>query len=133
MRLLAAAAIALSFAASARAACLLPAQKAMTEAELLFGRDIPGGGKVSDSDWSKFVDEVVAQAFPDGFTVGDAEGAWRDARTGAAVHEKSKVVFVEAKGSPELAGKLERVADVYKKRFRQDAVGIVTREVCAAF
>ena len=76
---------------------------------------------------------MVAQAFPDGFTVGDAEGAWRDARTGAAVHEKSKVVFVDAQGSPELAGRLARVADVYKKRFRQDAVGIVTREVCAAF
>lgn len=133
MKVFAAVAVAVSLCASAQAACLLPTQKAMTEAQLLFGRDIPGGGKVSDADWAKFVDEVVAQAFPDGFTVGDAEGAWRDAKTGAAVHEKSKFVFVEAQGSPELAGRLERVAEIYRRRFRQDAVGIVTRDVCAAF
>jgi hypothetical protein len=120
-------------AAPAGAKCLLSAQKPMTEIQLLFGRDIPGGGTVSDGDWSAYVGEVIAQAFPDGFTVSDAEGAWRDARTGAAVHEKSKVVFIEAPASPELAGRLERVADVYRRRFHQDAVGIVTRDVCAAF
>jgi len=129
--------MALAFAglmcASAQAACLLPTQTAMTEAQLLFGRDIPGGGQVSDGDWSKFENEVLSLAFPDGFTVGEAQGAWRDARTGAAVHERTKVVFIEAAGSPELAGRLERVADVYRKRFHQDAVGIVTRDVCAAF
>lgn len=130
MRLIAAALVA--FSASAEAACLLPAQKPMTEAQLLFGRDIPGGGQVSDADWTKFENEVLSAAFPDGFTVNDAQGAWRDAKTGAAVHEKSKVVFVE-QASPELAGRLERVADVYRRRFHQDAVGIVTREVCAAF
>jgi Protein of unknown function (DUF3574) len=79
------------------------------------------------------VNEVVAVAFPDGFTVSDAEGAWRDAKTGAAVHEKSKIVFIEAPASTELGGRIERVADVYRRRFHQDAVGIVTREVCAAF
>ena len=131
MRLAAAALFA--FCASAQAACLLPTQKPMTEAQLLFGRDIPGGGHVSDADWLKFENEVLSVAFPDGFTVSDAQGAWRDAKTGAAVHEKSKVVFIEDAGGPELAGRLERVADVYRKRFRQDAVGIVTREVCAAF
>ncbi|HWA92442.1 MAG TPA: DUF3574 domain-containing protein [Rhizomicrobium sp.] len=120
-------------AAPAQAACLLPAQKAMVEAELMFGREIPGGGAVSDADWTKFVDEVLAEAFPGGFTVSDAEGAWRDAKTGAAVREKSKLVFVDGKGDAALAGRLERVADVYKRRFRQDAVGIVTREICAAF
>ena len=89
-----AAALVLIVCAPAQAACLLSTQQEMTEAQLLFGRDIPGGGEVSDTDWSKFVDEVVAQAFPDGFTVSDAEGAWRDVKTGAAVHEKSKIVFV---------------------------------------
>ena len=120
-------------AAPAGAKCLLAKQKPMTEVQLLFGRDIPGGGTVGDDDWSKYVNEVIAEAFPDGFTVSDAEGAWRDAKTGAAVHEKSKIVFIEAGASPELAGRLERVADVYRRRFHQDAVGIVTREVCAAF
>jgi hypothetical protein len=124
---------ALLIAPAAEAKCLLPTQTAMTEAELMFGRDIPGGGTVSDADWKTFVDEVLAEAFPDGFTVSDAEGTWRDAKTGAAVREKSKLVFVDGRADAALAGKLQRVTDVYRKRFRQDAVGIVTREVCAAF
>jgi hypothetical protein len=130
-----ASAVALMLAASlpAQAKCLLATQKPMTEVQLLFGRDIPGGGTVSDNDWTAYVNEVVAVAFPDGFTASDAQGTWRDAKTGAAVHEKSKIVFIEASASPELAGRLERVADVYRRRFHQDAVGIVTREVCAAF
>jgi len=130
----AAAALALlAFVAPASAKCLLATQKPMVETQLLFGRDIPGGGTVSDQDWSAYVNEVVAVAFPDGFTVSDAQGTWRDAKTGAAVHEKSKIVFIEQPSSAELAGRLERVADVYRRRFHQDAVGIVTREVCAAF
>jgi hypothetical protein len=130
----AAAALALLLLAGpAQAACLLPAQKTMVEAQLIFGRDIPGGGTVGDADWSGFVNDVVAQAFPAGFTVSDAEGAWRDAKTGGAVREKSKLVIIDAPGDAALAGRLERVADIYRKRFHQDAVGIVTREVCAAF
>jgi hypothetical protein len=119
--------------AAAEASCLLKTQKPMVEAELFFGRDIPGGGKVSDAQWRDFVNTALAAAFPDGFTIDDAEGAWRDARTGAAVREDSKVVFVEGDGTAAFAGKLERIADAYKRRFHQDAVGIVTRPVCAAF
>lgn len=119
--------------AAADASCLLKTQKPMVEAELFFGRDIPGGGKVSDAQWRDFVDSALAVAFPDGFTIDDAQGAWRDAKTGAAVREDSKVVFVEGDGTSAFAGRIERVADVYKRRFHQDAVGIVTRPVCAAF
>ena len=124
---------ALLIATSAQAKCLLPPQKAMTEAQLLFGRDIAGGGTVSDADWSDFMATVVAQDFPDGFTVTDAEGAWRDAKTGGAVHENSKIVLIDGRATKEFAAKLKHVADSYRARFHQDAVGIVTREVCAAF
>ena len=123
----------LLIAPAAEARCLIKAQKPMVEAELFFGRDIPGGGKVSDADWAGFVDGVVADAFPDGFTVDDAQGAWRDAKTRTAVREDSKVVIVEGDGTKAFAAKLVHVADAYKKRFRQDAVGIVTRPICAAF
>lgn len=118
---------------AADASCLLKAQKPMVEAELFFGRDIPGGGKVSDAEWSDFVNTALAVAFPEGFTIDDAQGAWRDAKTGAAVREDSKVVFVEGDGTAAFAGTVERVAEIYRRRFRQDAVGIVTRPVCAAF
>ena len=119
--------------APAGAKCLLASQKAMTEAQLFFGRDIPGGGEVSDDDWSKFASDVIAGEFPEGFTVSDAEGVWRDARTSGAVHEKSKIVLIDGHASPQFAKKLRHIADNYRARFHQDAVGVVTREVCAAF
>ncbi|MBV9990916.1 MAG: DUF3574 domain-containing protein [Alphaproteobacteria bacterium] len=131
--LIAAPAILTFSAVPAGAACLLATQKPMTEAELLFGRDIPGGGTVSDADWTSFVDTALAVTFPDGFTIDDAQGGWRDVKTGAAVREASKIVLVDGDGSAMFGARLERVAEAYRKRFHQDAVGIVTREVCAAF
>jgi hypothetical protein len=125
--------LALVMSAPAGAKCLLGSQRAATEAQLFFGRDIPGGGQVSDDDWLKFVNEVIAADFPNGFTVSDADGAWKDAKTGGAVHEKSKLVLVDGRSTPEFASKLRHIADTYKARFHQDAVGIVTREVCAVF
>lgn len=124
---------ALVAASGAQAKCLLPAQKPMIEAELLFGRDIPGGGTVSDEDWSDFANTAIAREFPDGFTVGDAEGTWRDTASGTAVQERSKIVLIDGRATPVFAKKLKHVADLYRARFRQDAVGIVTREVCASF
>ena len=124
---------ALLAASGVQAKCLLPAQKPMVEAELLFGRDIPGGGTVSDEAWADFATTAITQEFPDGFTVSDAEGTWRDAANGAAVHERSKIVLIDGRATPVFARKLKRVAELYRARFRQDAVGIVTREVCAAF
>jgi len=119
--------------APASAKCLLASQKTMTEAEMFFGRDIPGGGEVSDDDWSKFANDVIAAEFPGGFSVSDAQGAWRDAKTGGAVHERSKIVLVDGRASPDFAKKLRRIAESYRARFHQDSVGVITREVCAAF
>ena len=119
--------------APASAKCLLVSQKSMTEAQLFFGRDIPGGGQVSDDEWSKFASDVIAAEFPDGFTVSDAEGAWRDARTGGAVHEKSKIVLIDGRPTQAFARKLRHITESYRARFHQDAVGVVTREICAAF
>lgn len=117
----------------AGAKCLLASQKTMTEAQLFFGRDIPGGGEVGDDEWSKFVNDVIAREFPNGFTVSDADGAWRAAKTGGAVHERSKIVLIDGHATPQFARKLRHIADAYRTRFHQDAVGVVTREVCAAF
>jgi len=125
--------LALLACAPASAKCLLASQKAMTEAQLFFGRDIPGGGQVSDDAWAKFVSDVIAQDFPGGFSITDTEGAWRDARTGGAVHEKSKIVLIDGRATPDFARKVRHIAESYRTRFHQDAVGVVTRQVCAAF
>src|SRR5688500_1541434 len=45
---------------------------------LYFGRNIPGGGVVSESDWESFLAEVITPRFPAGLSVFRAQGQWRD-------------------------------------------------------
>lgn len=88
---------------------------------LYFGRDIPGGGRVSDEEWSTFLREVVTPRFPDGLTVVRAEGQWRDAQ-GRVVTEPSAMVELMHPASAEADAAVEAIAAEYKRRFRQEAV-----------
>lgn len=113
--------------------CLLPQEKRMLVAELFFGRNAPGRGPVTEAEWAAFAAEVVSREFPDGFTVLDGAGQWRNPQTGAIAREPSKILVVVAERTPELRDRLTRVIDTYRARFRQLSVGIVTRTACAAF
>jgi hypothetical protein len=119
-------------AAGESASCPLAGQSAMTEAELFFGLAIKGRGPVTAPEWRDFAADTLTRIFPLGFTVTDGSGQWMDSERHRIVRERAKVVVVVA-DSAGLADKLSAVARVYKKRFRQQSVGIVTRPVCAAF
>jgi len=113
--------------------CLLPAEKRMLVAELFFGRDIAGRASLSEAEWRAFAAEFVTPNFPDGFTAFDAQGQWRNPATGAVSSAPTKVLLVAAPRTPDLAPRLSSVIEAYKTRFRQQSVGIVTRDSCAAF
>jgi hypothetical protein len=91
--------------------------------ELYFGRNIPTGGRVSESDWQKFVDEVVTPRFPDGLTVLDADGQWRG-KDGSIAREESKVIVLlyPRKARKVMNTKIEEIRAEYKRRFAQEAV-----------
>ncbi|MBV8979225.1 MAG: DUF3574 domain-containing protein [Alphaproteobacteria bacterium] len=124
--------LAVALTAALATACPFAGERPMIEAELFFGRDIQGHGIVSEAQWADFADQVLAPAFPAGFTVEDASGSWRDG-AGRMVHEPTKVVVVTISRGPTLAGKLRGVIGAYRMRFRQQSVGLVSRAVCAAF
>ncbi len=44
-----------------------------------------------------------------------------------------KIVLIAVKRAPDLAPRLSAVIDAYKTRFRQQSVGVITRDSCAAF
>ena len=114
-------------------ACLLPGEQQMLVAELFFSRGIKGREPLSDAEWAAFAAQTVTPNFPDGFTVFDSEGQWRNPQTGLIAHERTKILLVAAKREPDLAQRLSAVVDAYKARFRQQSVGIITRDSCAAF
>ncbi len=103
--------------------------KPMTSADLYFGLSIPGGGAVSEAEWQRFVDEEITPRFPDGLTITDAKGQWRDAS--GIVREPSKHLFViKASGD---ADKLAAVRAAYRARYHQDSVLLVETPVCGSF
>lgn len=105
----------------------------MLVAELFFGRNIPGRGMLEDSEWNRFAAEVVTPNFPDGFTVFDGGGQWRNPATGPISAEPTRILLVAAERRPDLSARISAVIDSYKTRFRQKSVGIITRDSCAAF
>ncbi len=105
----------------------------MLVAELFFGRDIAGRPPLTDREWAAFAEEVVAPKFPDGFTVFDGDGQWQDPLTRSMAHERSRILLVATRRSPDLPARLTAVIDAYKARFHQQSVGIITRDACAAF
>ena len=107
---------------------LIPA----VEIDLYFGRDKPVGGEVSDADWNAFLAEVVTSRFPDGLSVFDASGQFRD-RSGRIVQERSKRLVVVVFDAPAHRAKLAEIIDAYKQRFGQNSVFRIEQPVCAGF
>lgn len=130
-------AIALALAACAPApreteACAAPARERVV-ADMYFGRNIGGELGVSDAQWEAFVAAEITPRFPDGLTIADAEGQWRDSATGAIVREPSKqlTVFLSEEGRDRAA--LQTIADAYKSQFQQQAVALVIERSCVSF
>lgn len=100
-------------------------------AELLFGRG--GHPGVSNAAWKRFLDREITPRFPDGLTVTDAAGQWRDPATGSIVREKSKRVEIVLFGHGDNQARLDAVAAAYKRQFHQRSVGIIIESICVSF
>lgn len=101
------------------------------ETQLFFGLSKPNGGIVSEREWESFAAAEIAPRFPEGFSVLDGAGFWRDASTQKTISEKSKVV-VRMHGDGADA-EIAAIVAAYKTKFQQDAVLRVDRPVCAQF
>jgi hypothetical protein len=104
------------------------AQKSWMVAELLFGRS-----NVSDRSWDRFLAAEVTPRFPDGLTVYDARGQWRNPETKTISRERSKVVMIAMPPGADNDVRLQAVIDAYKTRFRQQSVGLILRPSCVSF
>jgi len=108
-------------------------QKSAAVADLLFGRNIGGRLGVSEADWRRFLAAEVSPRFPAGLTVVDAAGQWRDTDTNRVVREPSKIVTIVLPEREGNQANIDAVVEAYKRRFRQQAVGVVIRPACVAF
>jgi hypothetical protein len=109
------------------------AQQPKMVAELMFGRDIGHGVGVSEAEWQRFVARELVSRFPDGLTIIDAIGQWRDRDSGRIVREPSKHVEIVLPGNKDDEARLDAVVAAYKRTFHQHSVGVILRPACVAF
>jgi hypothetical protein len=118
---------ALSLALLLPAACCAPAaihcnpgeQPAVLET-LYFGTARHGGGAVSEREWQDFVRAEVSPRLPQGYTLLEAEGQWRNA-AGEVEREHSHVLQVAHTAATE-GEALDQITQRYKSQFGQEAV-----------
>ena len=105
-----------------------------TIAEAYFGRNVKTRAPVTDAEWARFMADTVTPAFPDGLTVLDGLGQWRNA-AGQISREDSKVLVLVLPGQDQAAAsaRLALVTAAWKARFAQESVLTVFRAGCAAF
>lgn len=106
--------------------------KPMQRSELFFGLSIPGGKEVSEAQWQAFVDDTITPRFPEGFTVIDGAGQWRES-SGNIAHERSKILVIIHDSDARTYLKMDQIRDEYKRRFHQEAVIRETEDAQVAF
>ena len=128
---LAALAVFVPVSVRAEEACRAPAQSKLA-IELMFGRNVEGRLVVTDRAWTRFVADEVTPRFPEGFSVVDASGQYRNARGGIAFEPSKLMVIVAAEGA-QTEDSVAAIVAAYKMKFNQRLVGVLTRVVCASF
>lgn len=94
------------------------------QTNLYFGLALEAGGEVSEAEWNTFLAEEMTPRFPDGFTVIDAYGQWRDPSLADApiIREKTKLLIIVHPGTAEAERAITEIKSLYKKRFDQKSV-----------
>ena len=126
-------AVLLSGSAQAQSLECRGAQKAQQVAELIFGRRIGTRVAVTETQFVLFVGDEITTRFPDGLTVFDAAGQWRDQISNKITREPSKIVLIVLPGKDEDFARLNEIAEAYKRRFQQQSVGMILRPACVSF
>jgi len=99
---------------------------------LYFGQNIGMDRTVSPDDWRDFVATVVTPHFPNGLTILQGDGQWRDPH-GNLVREHVYIIEVEHAPSAEIDAAIAAIAAEYKTRFQQDAVLRITEHATMRF
>ncbi|MEM1048332.1 MAG: DUF3574 domain-containing protein [Pseudomonadota bacterium] len=103
-----------------------------TEYRLFFGRNDQDREVVSDAAWRDFLATEITPRFPDGLTVMDAAGQWRDG-AGTLIRERSKMVLILAVPGSDGGERVDAIIAAYKDRFDQESVLRVIGNACVAF
>lgn len=92
----------------------------LVEDTLYFGLST-SQGPVTPAQWDTFLNKEVTPRFPDGLTVLDAKGQWRNAK-GIIGKEPTKVLILVHPDTSAEDQAVQNLIDIYKKEFHQESV-----------
>jgi len=105
--------------------------KRMARLELIFGL-ASRTGPVTQRAWTAFLTREVTPRFPDGFSVFDGYGQWRD-RRGAIGKERSRLLLIWYPPDATSETRIEAIRTAYKQRFHQESVLRSDEVSCVSF
>jgi hypothetical protein len=103
-------------------ACAAPLKPAL-QVDLYFGA-------VGEAEWRTFLDQEVTPRFPDGLSVIDAYGQYRN-RRGTIERERAKLLVIVVFDAPAHAARVQAIVDSFIRRHGHESVLRVERPVCA--
>lgn len=108
---------------------------AYRETRLLFGTGRPDGGPaVTDRQFMAFVDSEVTPAFPEGLTVREGRGQWRDANGGIQRERSYELVLLYPPAEAAARDpRIERIRAAYERTFGQESVARLDERTTADF
>ncbi|WP_409237599.1 DUF3574 domain-containing protein [Streptomyces sp. PA5.6] len=113
-----------SSSSSTAAASTVARGKPYTETRLFFGTERPDGGPaVTDKQFMAFIDKEVTPGFPDGLTIQNGRGQWRDSN-GRIERERSYelILLYPTTENRKRDVQIEEIRSDYEKKFAQDSV-----------
>ena len=95
--------------------------------ELYVGMGKRDGTEVTEDEWQRFLTDEVTPRFPDGLTIIEARGQYRNA-SGKIIRERSRVLILlyPKKQRSEANKKIDAICAAYKRIFQQESVLRVT-------
>jgi len=100
--------------------------------ELFFGLSRADRPEVSEEEFQAFIDTEVTPRFPDGLTLINGKGQFRDSR-GTTVQEKSKLLILLYSFNRETNQAIETIRNEYKNDFQQESVLRTDEQQCVSF
>ena len=116
---------------AATSTCLPPAHP-YARLELLFGASRPDGREITATEWQAFLDAEVTPRFPDGLTVLEGRGQWRNGR-GEITREPARVLLVWHVPTPRTETDIAAIRTAYRRQFAQESVMRVDGTACVSF
>lgn len=88
-------------------------------------------GEIGPADWRTFLDEEVTPRFPDGLSVIDIYGQYRN-QQGTIGRERSKLLVIVVFDAPAHVPRVQAIVDSFRRRHKQESVLRVERPICAS-